>query len=75
MQNIFTKGIGKIKTSLENYTKNTTWNPEVYIQPWFLLKNILKGFHLEFYVSVEKQKMFIGNFIRLLLMIFREKVC
>lgn len=41
MQNILTKGIGKIKTSLENYTKTATWNPEIYIKPWFLLKNTL----------------------------------
>lgn len=46
MQNIFTEGTGNIDTGLEHYTKNTTWNPEVYIKPRFLLKkNILKGFH------------------------------
>lgn len=74
MQNIFTEGTGNIDTGLEHYTKNTTWNPEVYIKPWFLLKkNIFKGFHWEFYVSVEKQKIFIGNFIGLLLTNFREK--
>ena len=77
MQNIFTKGIVKIKTGLENYTENATWNPEVYVKLWFLLKNILEGFRLEFYVSFEKQKMFIGNFIGLLLLLVnvKEKVC
>lgn len=77
MQNIFTKGIGKIKTSLENNTKNTTWTPEVHIKLWFLLEHILEGFPLEFYVSFEKQKMFTGNVIGLLLLLMnlRDKVC
>lgn len=75
MQNIFTKGIGINNSVLENCTQNTTCNLEVYIKQLFLRKSILKGFHLELYVSVEKQKMFTGNVIGLLLLMnFREKL-